>query len=282
MTLESAEPTIADLLAFALTLADLADAVTMRHYRADPEAWRKADGSFVTLADTEAESQLRARIVERFPTHRTLGEEEGATLPPMPMDPPAGEGSGAPPQWVLDPIDGTHNFMRGIPIWASLIACELGGRPAVGVVSAPALGTRWWAGRGLGAYRGEMSASRGGGERIHVSRVASLDAAQVLYGSYNLTFDAWGGRAQALMRGSWRQRGFGDFWQHCLVAEGAAEVALEGDIKPWDIAALQVIVEEAGGRLTDIDGVARLDAGHCITTNGVLHEEVLGVLRGGA
>src|SRR5262245_24361264 len=272
----------AELLAFALTLADAADAATMRHFRADPEAWRKADGSFVTLADTETESLLRAQILERFPGHRILGEEEGATLPSMPMDPPAGEMS-APPQWVLDPIDGTHNFMRGIPIWASLIACEVDGRPAVGVVSAPALGTRWWAGRGLGAYRGGLRASggSGAGERIHVSPRARLEDAQVLYGSHNLTMDAWGGRAEALLRASWRQRGFGDFWQHCLVAEGAAEVALEGDIKQWDIAAAQVIVEEAGGRLTDIDGVARLDAGHCITTNGVLHETVLRTLRGG-
>jgi histidinol-phosphatase len=282
VTGERLEASTAALLAFALELADAADAFTMRHYRADPEAWRKGDGTFVTLADTETESLLRARIVERFPAHRILGEEEGATLPSMSKEPVAGEGASAP-QWVLDPIDGTHNFMRGIPIWASLIACEVAGRPAVGVVSAPALGTRWWAGRGLGAYRGGMRASgaSGAGERIHVSTRASLEEAQVLYGSHNLTLDAWGGRAEALLRASWRQRGFGDFWQHCLVAEGAAEVALEGDIKKWDIAAVQVIVEEAGGRLTDIDGVARLDAGHCITTNGVLHDEVLRVLRGG-
>jgi histidinol-phosphatase len=180
---------------------------------------------------------------------------------------------------VLDPVDGTHNFARGIPIWATLIACERDGRPDVGVVSAPALGTRWWAGRGLGAFRGDPW-SGGNAERIHVSQRVSLADAQVLYGSYTLTFDAWAGRADALMRGSWRQRGFGDFWQHCLVAEGAAEVALEAEIKPWDIAALLVIVEEAGGRLTDIDGVPRIDAGHCITTNGALHEHVLGVLRG--
>lgn len=282
MTIERIDPITTELLAFALTLADAADAVTMRHYRADPETWRKSDGSFVTLADTEAESLLRARIVERFPAHRVLGEEEGATLPRMPMEPLPDQGATMSPQWVLDPIDGTHNFMRGIPVWATLIACEVDGLPEVGVVSAPALGTRWWAGRGLGAYRGDMRASggSGAGERIHVSTRAALDEAQVLYGSHNLTLDAWGGRAEALLRASWRQRGFGDFWQHCLVAEGAAEVAIEGDIKQWDIAALAVIIEEAGGRLTDIDGVARLDAGHCITTNGVLHEAVLRVLRG--
>jgi histidinol-phosphatase len=267
----------ADLLAFALELADAADAVTMRHYRGSGTVWRKSDGTLVTLADTEAESLVRRRILEQFPHHAVLGEEEGASVPPMEID---AEDSGPPPKWTIDPIDGTHNFARGIPVWATLIACEVEGRIEVGVASAPALGTRWWAGRGLGAYRGEVG--RGGaGERIHVSARGSLADAQVLYGSYKLTLDAWGGRADALLRRSWRQRGFGDSWGHCLVAEGAAEVMLEGEIAPYDIAALMVIVEEAGGRMTDIEGVARIDAGHCITSNGRIHEEVLRVLRRG-
>lgn len=266
----------AALLAFAHTLADAADEANMRHYRANPEIWQKSDGSLVTLADTQTESLLRAQIAARFPGHRILGEEEGETRPPMPLD--AGPGDAPPPGWILDPIDGTHNFARGVPIWATLIACERDGRPEVGVVSAPAIGTRWWAARGLGAYRRDRLT--GVEERIHVSPRATLAESQVLYGSYTLTFDAWAGRAEALMRGSWRQRGFGDFWQHCLVAEGAAEVALEGQIKPWDIAAAQIIVEEAGGRLTDLDGVARIDAGYCITSNGALHDIVLRALRG--
>jgi histidinol-phosphatase len=266
----------ADLLAFALELADAADAVTMRHYRGGGEVWRKSDGTLVTLADTETESLLRARILERFPEHAVLGEEEGLSLPPMPMDAETGS---TPPRWTLDPIDGTHNFARGVPVWATLIACERDGRLEVGVASAPALGTRWWAARGLGAYRGELRGG-GAGERIHVSTRASMDDAQMLYGSYRLTTEAWDGRADALLRGSWRQRGFGDFWGHCLVAEGAAEVMLEGEIAPYDIAALMVIVEEAGGRMTDVDGIARIDAGHCITSNGALHDEVLRTLRG--
>lgn len=264
--------TTTDLLAFALALADAADAVTMRHFRGPDTARRKADGTLVTVADTEAEALIRARIPERFPEHSILGEEEGLSL--------GVSSSGAtPPRWIVDPIDGTHNFARGVPVWATLIACEVDGRLEVGVASAPALGTRWWAGRGLGAYRGELG--RGGaGERIHVSSRATIEESQVLYGSYKLTLDAWGGRAEALLRRSWRQRGFGDFWSHCLVAEGAAEVMLEGEIAPYDIAALMVIVEEAGGRMTDIEGVARIDAGHCITSNGALHDEVLRTLRG--
>ena len=120
-------------------------------------------------------------------------------------------------------------------------------------------------------------------ERLRVSSRATLGEAQVLMdGSYQQIAEAWGGNVPTLLQASWRQRGFGDFWQHCLVAEGSAEVALEGEIKPWDIAAVQVIVEEAGGRLTDLDGVARIDAGHCITSNGALHEDVLRVLRGDA
>ncbi len=278
MTQSPERPSTAELLAFALELADAADAVTMRHYRGGGEAWRKHDGSLVTLADTETESMLRARIAARFPADRILGEEEGLTLPAMPMDPSSSEAS--PSQWVLDPVDGTHNFARGIPVWATLIACERDGRVEVGVVSAPAMGMRWWAARGLGAHRRE--ALTGVEERIHVSDRANLEDAQVLYGSYTLTLGSWGGRAEELLRGSWRQRGFGDFWQHCLVAEGAAEVALEGEIKPWDIAAVQVIVEEAGGRLTDIEGSSRLDAGHSITTNSALHELVLRTLSGDA
>ena len=273
------EPSTAEVLAFALDLADAADAVTMRHYRGGGGASRKSDGTLVTLADTEAESLLRARILERFPRHAILGEEEGYTLPPVAAD--ASDAPVLPPRWVLDPVDGTHNFARGIPVWATLIACERDGVIEVGVASAPALGTRWWAGRGLGAHRGEARAGARDGERIRVSDVAQLSDAQVLYGSYTLTLGAWSGRADALLRGSWRQRGLGDFWGHCLVAEGAAEVMLEGEIAPWDIAALVPIVEEAGGRLTDIAGRPTVEAGQCITSNAALHELVLRVLRGG-
>ncbi|MBM4416249.1 MAG: hypothetical protein FJ035_08455, partial [Chloroflexi bacterium] len=150
------EPTTAELLVFALSLADAADAVTLRHYRGGGSAWRKADATYVTLADTETESLLRATIGACYSDHSVLGEEEGETRAPMPFEAPIEDGPGAqpPPRWIIDPVDGTHNFVRGIPVWATLIAFERAGRVEVGVASAPALGTRWWAGRGLGAYRG--------------------------------------------------------------------------------------------------------------------------------
>ncbi|MPZ99045.1 MAG: histidinol-phosphatase [Dehalococcoidia bacterium] len=264
-----AAPTTAEMLAFALDLADEADRLTMQYYRGDAAIQEKADGSLVTRADQETEAYLRRRILGRFPDHAILGEEEGFA-----------QGADASARWVIDPVDGTHGFARGVPVWATLIAFERDRVFEVGVASAPALGTRWWAGRGLGAYRGALPARGHTGERIAVSDVVSLGAAQVLYGSYRLTLDAWEGRTERLLRGAWRTRGFGDFWSHCLVAEGAAEVMLEGEISPWDIAALLVIVEEAGGRLTDIDGNATIEAGHCITTNGALHEQVLRTLRG--
>ena len=256
------EPDTASMLQFALDLADEADEISMRYYRGELGTEQKLDGSLVTLADKEVEAHLRARIEGRFPEHAILGEEEGLTR------------EGASARWVLDPIDGTHGFARALPVWATLIALERDGVFEVGVASAPALGTRWWAGRGLGAYRCDLPARGHAGTRIHVSDVASIEEAQLVYGSYELTVDSWPG-TDALFRRAWRTRGLGDFWGHCLVADGSAEAMLEGEISPWDIAALLVIVEEAGGRLTDNDGVATIDAGHCITTNGVLHDAVL-------
>ncbi len=260
-------PATAELLAFAIDLADEADRVTLSFYRGDLDTTTKQDGTLVTRADRAAEARLRERILARYPDHAILGEEQGYT---------AGT---AGVRWIVDPIDGTHGFARGLPVWATLIAAEVDGHIDVGVASAPALGTRWWAGRGLGAYRGALPARGHTGERIHVSTVDRIEAAQVLYGSHRLTEARWPRAFPALLATAWRTRGFGDFWQHCLVAEGAAEVALEGDISPWDIAALQVIVEEAGGHLTDGAGTATIDAGYSITTNAALHDAVLALLR---
>lgn len=274
-----AGPATADLLRFALELADLADAYTLPRFRAGLTPERKGDGTLVTEADRGAEALLRERIARRDPRDAVLGEEAGET-PGVPGA-SGGDGGGAGGvRWLLDPVDGTHNFVRGIPVWATLIACAVGGEVVVGVASAPALDTRWWAGRGLGAYRG--GCARGGaGERIHVTDTATVEAAQVLFGGFDYIADRWGDAATHLLRGAWRSRGLGDFWQHCLVAEGAAEVALEGAANAWDLAALLPIVEEAGGRMTDSTGAARLDAGYCITTNGALHGAVLGLLGAG-
>ena len=260
------EPDTASLLQFALDLADEADEISMRYYRGELGTEHKLDGSLVTLADKEVEAHLRARIGERFPDHSILGEEQGLTE------------AGGSARWVLDPIDGTHGFARALPIWATLIALERDGVFEIGVASAPALGTRWWAGRGLGAYRADLPARGHAGTRIHVSDVATIEKSQLLYGSYELTLDSWPG-TDALFRRAWRTRGLGDFWGHCLVADGSAEAMLEGSISPWDIAGLLVIVEEAGGRLTDNAGTATIDAGHCITTNGALHDAVLRALQ---
>ena len=259
----------ADLLAFALSLADAADAITMRHYRTGHAVDRKDDGTFVTPGDRETEVLLRERIAEAYPDHSVLGEEQGGDAV-----------TDAEVRWIVDPIDGTHNFMRGVPIWATLIAVERNGSMEVGVVSAPALGTRWWAGRGLGAYRGLTDGRAGAGERIHVSDTATLAEAQVVVGDVVSTLDLWPG-AQALFGDAWRVRAPGDFWGFCLVAEGAAEVMLEGaHLYPWDVAPLIPIVEEAGGRLTDARGGPVQGAGPVVASNGRMHDEVVQRLPG--
>ena len=265
----------ADLLAFALALADAADAITMRHYRTTQlEVRVKADTSLVTRADLEVEAALRAAIAARFPEHAFLGEEQGLQ-----------GGPGAAVRWIVDPIDGTNSYARGIPIWGTLIACQVEGALTVGIASAPALGTRWWAGRGLGAFRaafpraGDAPSPVAEGERLQTSRVARLEDAQVLYGSFRLTVDAWEGRAVKILRDAWRTRSFSDFWGYCLVAEGSAEAMIEAEVSPWDLAAVLVIVEEAGGRLTDLEGNPTIEAGHAVASNGALHEELLRRLR---
>ncbi len=266
------EPTTRDLLAFALELADAADAVTLPAFHGGAQARRKPDGTLVTEADEAVERELRALIARRHPEHAVLGEEEGP-----------GGAADAPARWILDPIDGTHSFARGVPVWGTLIACERRGVVEVGAASSPALGARWWAGRGLGAYRSRALAGRAGGrggERIRVSPVDRIEESQVLFGSYRLMSRAWGGRAAGLLEASWRQRGYGDCWGHLLVAEGSAELMLDPAIAAWDIAALVPILEEAGGRLTDVEGRSDLGIAHAISSNGLVHEPALRLLRG--
>jgi len=247
-------------LALALELADLADAITLERFQAaDLLVETKPDLTPVTEADRAVERALRKRIAEERPGDGVVGEEFGAD-------------GGGDARWILDPIDGTKNYLRGIPVFATLIAVERGGALTVGVVSAPALHRRWWAARGEGAFAD--------GRPIRVSRVADLADAVLSHASLG----AWeehglGDRFMALARSCWRTRGFGDFWSHMLVAEGAADVAAEPEVALWDLAALQVVVEEAGGRLTDLGGTARPDGGSVVTTNGLLHDRVLAALR---
>ena len=247
-------------LVFALELADLADAISLERFQAaDLVVETKPDLSPVTEADRAVEQALRKRIAEERPGHGVVGEELGAE-----------ERGDA--RWILDPIDGTKNYVRGIPVFGTLIALQRDGAMVLGVVSAPALGRRWGAARGVGAFAG--------GRPIRVSRVAELHDAVLAYSSLG----SWeqhglGERFTALARRCWRTRGFGDFWSHMLVAEGAADVACEPEVALWDLAALQVIVEEAGGRCTDLSGAARADGGSAVTSNGLLHDRVLAILK---
>ena len=242
---------MSQVLAFALELADLADSITMPRFRApDLRVETKPDMTPVSEADTAVERALRERIEAARPGETVLGEEEGA-----------GEGDGR--RWVIDPIDGTKNYVRGIPVWATLIAFE----DEVAVVSAPALGRRWWAARGEGAYAD--------GERIRVSGISQLEDAVVCFTSLHGLGEGY----LELAERSWAPRGYGDFWQYMLVAEGAAELAFDPEMNIWDCAAPKLVVEEAGGRFTDLGGEARIDGGSALATNGLLHEAALELLR---
>ncbi len=212
----------------------------------------------VSEADRAAEQAIR-RILERErPSHGIKGEEFGDV-----------EGDGR--RWIIDPIDGTMNYVRGIPAWAALIALEDDGEIVLGVVSAPAIGHRWWAARGLGAWRNA--------EPMQVSKVSSLANAHLVYNAWETAEEfGIGDQMLTLERSVWRTRGFGDFWSHMLVAEGAVDIGIDPVAADWDLAPLQVIVEEAGGRFTGLDGVAAIDRGNAISTNGLLHDEVLELL----
>jgi histidinol-phosphatase len=237
-------------LAYALELADAADALTLPRFRAaDLHVETKADLTPVTDADRATERMLRDRIARDRPGEGVFGEEEGD--------------DGGAVRWILDPIDGTRNFLRGIPVWATLIALEREGQIVCGVVSAPALRRRWWAARGEGAWRD--------GERMHVSGISSLEEASISFSRSGLNDP----KLLALAAHAWHVQPFSDFWAHLLVAEGALEISVEHEMNTWDNAALQVIVEEAGGRFTDLRGEARIDGGSAVSTNGLLHEAVL-------
>lgn len=242
-------------LDFALSLADDADALSLPRFRAvDLRVETKRDLTPVTDADKAVERSLRDRIARERPGEGVLGEEEGD--------------SGGDVRWVIDPIDGTKNFSRGIPVWATLIALERGGEIVCGVASAPALSHRWWAARGEGAYRD--------GEPLHVSKIARLEQATV---SFNARHAIESTGLGELVRRAWHAQPFSDFWGHLLVAEGSVEVAVEPVLNPWDNAVLQVVLEEAGGRFTNVAGEARYDGGSGVSTNGLLHDDVLASLR---
>ncbi len=249
-------------LEVALELAQRADAITLDRFGAlDLRIDTKPDLTPVTDADEAVEADLRAILARERPDDQVLGEEYGG----------AAAFSGR--QWVIDPIDGTKNFVRGVPVWASLIALLEDGVPVVGVVSAPALNRRWWAAAGLGAFAAVGGAAP---RRLSVSAVAELSSASLSFSSLSGWADL--GRRDAfigLTDAVWRVRGYGDFFSYCLVAEGAVDIAAEPEVKLWDLAPLDILIREAGGKFTGLDGSPGPHGGTAVATNGLLHDEVL-------
>ncbi|MCK0519610.1 histidinol-phosphatase [Williamsia sp. DF01-3] len=258
-------PTQSDL-EVALTLADAADAITIDRFGAvDLRVDSKPDLTPVSDADLAVETTLRERLADLRPDDAVLGEEFG------------GEAQISGRQWVIDPIDGTKNFVRGVPVWATLVALLVDGVPQVGVISAPALARRWWASAGEGAFAQRPD---GSARPITVSQVTELDAASLAFSSLSGWRDR-GIRDQfiALTDAVWRVRGYGDFYNYCLVAEGAVDITAEPEVSLWDLAPLDILVREAGGTFTSLDGTAGPHGGSAIATNGALHTAVLSSLR---
>lgn len=241
----------------AASWCDAADRIALDHFGDLVPAEVKADGTLVTAADRAIESMLRTQIARTFPADAVLGEETGVS------------GTG-PRRWIIDPIDATTNYVRGIQIFATLIALEDSDGLAVGYVSAPALNERWWAVRGGGAFRN--------GEAIRVSQVSSLDQAHVTTGGLEL-FGERLDRVAALAQASQRFRAFGDFYGHMLVAQGSVEAMIDPVAATWDLAAVQIILQEAGGRLTTLDGSNGYDGGNAISSNGLLHDAIVAAVR---
>ena len=256
---------LAQDLALAHQLADLADAISRDRYRSlDLVIETKPDLTPVTDADKAIERKIREMIAAARPDDLVVGEEFGT--PDL---------TGDKYYWVIDPIDGTKNFLRGIPTWATLIGlCDPSGVVVAGVVSAPALYRRWFAAAGSGAF---VSENGGTPTRIRVSQVSNLSDASLSYSD----LVGWGSRKEKfleLQQNIWRTRGLGDFWSHMLVAEGAVDIAIEPVLALWDMAALDIVVREAGGSFTNIDGVAGPHGGSGVSSNGLLHDAFLKAL----
>ena len=253
-----------DDLRLAHVIADQVDSMTMSRFRAqDLQVDTKPDTTPVTDADRRAEEIVRSQLGRTRPRDAVVGEEL----------PDTGHG---PRQWVIDPIDGTKNFVRGVPVWATLIALIDEGQPVLGVVSAPALGRRWWAATGSGAWSGRSLAAA---TRLQVSQVSRLEDASLSYSSLS----GWeeDGRLEGfldLSRSVWRTRAYGDFWSYMLVAEGAVDIAAEPELALHDMAALVPVVTEAGGRFTSVTGTPGPFGGSALVTNGRLHDQVLALI----
>ena len=249
----------------------MADEISADRFRAnDLLVTMKPDMTHVTDADKAVEAAIRGGLADSRPDDSILGEEFGSD-----------DRADLHRQWIIDPIDGTANFVRGVPVWATLISLAVDGVPVVGVVSAPALGQRWWAAAGQGAWTSErVSPTERRERRIFVSGVTELGDASLSYNSLK----GWDehdrlGQLITLSREVWRTRAYGDMWSYMLVAEGMIDIAGEFDLKPWDMAAIVPIVEEAGGAFTSADGIPGPWNGSAIATNGLLHAAVLDLIR---
>lgn len=266
-------------LEFALTLADIADEISLARYRAlDLVITTKPDKSPVTDADKSVETAISSAIHGKYPNDGIVGEEFGTS----------GSRGSRDRYWVIDPIDGTKNFLRGVPTWATLIALVENDQVVASVVSSPALYRRWYASTGGGAFVAEgvtMGADASGvssnviTRQLSVSKVSHIKDASIAYSD----FQGWGERRanfEKLLDGAWRTRGLGDFWSHMLVAEGAVDVAIEPSLALWDMAALDLIVREAGGKFTSLDGVDGPFGPNAISTNGALHGAIVTALNG--
>ncbi|MEY4639667.1 MAG: hypothetical protein RLY13_665 [Actinomycetota bacterium] len=247
-------------LDLALELADIADAISLERFRAlDLHVESKLDRSPVTDADRSVEQAIKNVLAAKAPQDALIGEEYGNT-------------GSASRTWIIDPIDGTANYLRGVPVWATLIALAIDGKPVVSVVSAPALGKRWWAAPGLGAFAREIDGSI---RELKVSAIGDLENASLSYNNLQL-WDQTGKLAELteLSRKIWRTRAYGDFWSYMLLAEGSIDIVAEHDLKIYDIAALVPIVEQAGGKFTALEGPLTPQSSSVLATNGKLHEIV--------
>jgi histidinol-phosphatase len=252
-------------LELALELAVIADGLSMSRYRAlDLKIETKPDFTPVTEADKAVEKALRETLSKKRPTDGVIGEEFPNT------------NETANRTWIIDPIDGTKNYVRGVPVWATLIALAVDGKPQVGVVSAPAMGRRWWASPEDGAHAQDVDGSV---RKISVSSVKNISDASFSF-SDAVGWDALGSNALSRITSTvWRSRGYGDFWSHLLVAEGAVDIAIEPELQSYDMAAFVAIVKAAGGKVTGSSGQDPLVAGHAITSNGLLHEDLLNLIK---
>ena len=244
-------------LDLAIQLADIADAISLERFRAlDLHVESKPDRSPVTDADRSVEQALKDALAAKAPSDALIGEEYGNS------------GSAAR-TWIIDPIDGTANYLRGVPVWATLIALAVNGKPVVSVVSAPAMGRRWWAAPEVGAFTKDIDGST---REIKVSAISDLENASLSYNNLQL----WDQANQLdqltrLSRKIWRTRAYGDFWSYMLLAEGSLDIVAEHDLKIYDIAALVPIVEQAGGQFTALDGPLTAETSSVLATNGKLH-----------